>query len=51
MKAKKYWILAIVSLSILIVLRSAQQITCKTDQFARDKKTKGNFTALQKLVL
>ncbi len=51
MKAKKYWILVIVSFSILIVLWPAQQITGETDKSAKDKKTDSNLTALQKSAL
>lgn len=51
MKAKKYWILVIVSFSILIVLWPAQQITGETDQSVKDKETGSNLTALQKLAL
>ena len=38
MKAKKYWILVIVSFSILIVLWPAQQITGETGLSAKEKK-------------
>lgn len=48
MKTKKYWILVIVSFSILIVLLSAQQITGETGLSAKDKKTDSNLTALRK---
>jgi len=48
MKTKKYLILVIVTFSILIVLLSAQQITGKTSQSAKDKKTGSNLTALRK---
>ena len=51
MKAKKCWILAIVSFSILIILWPAQQITGETDLSAKDKETDSNLTALQKLAL
>ena len=49
MKAKKYWILVIVSFSILIVLFPAQQITGETDQSAKDKKNDSNLTYPQQL--
>ncbi len=51
MKAKKYWILVIVSFSILVVLWPAQQITGETNLSAKDKKTDSNLTALQKAAL
>lgn len=51
MKAKKYWILVIVSFSILIVLWPAQQITGETDLSAKDKENDSNLTALYKLAL
>jgi len=40
LKAKKYWILVIVSFSILIVLWPAQQITGETDLSAKEKEAK-----------
>lgn len=49
MKAKKYWILVIVSFSILIVLWPAQQITGETDRSAKDKKNDSNLTYPQQL--
>ncbi len=51
MKTKKYWILVIVSFSILIVLWPAQQITGETDLSAKDKENDSNLTALYKLAL
>jgi len=51
MKAKKYWILVIVSISILVVLWPAQQITGETDLSAKDKENDSNLTALQKSAL
>jgi len=49
MKAKKYWILVIVSFSILIVLWPAQQITGETDLSAKDEGPFSNLMALEKL--
>jgi len=48
MKAKKYWILVIVSFSILIVLWPAQQITGETDLSAKAKENDSILTALYK---
>ena len=51
MKMKKYLILVIVSLSILIVLWLGRLITGETGLSAKEKKNDSNLTALQKLAL
>ena len=51
MKMKKYWILAIVSFSILIVLWPGRRITGETDLSAKEKENISNLTAHEKLAL
>lgn len=51
MKAKKYWILVIVSLSILIVVWPAQRITGETGLSAKEKENGRNLTAVQELAM
>lgn len=51
MKAKKYWILVIVSFSVLVVLWPAQQITGETDLSAKDKENDSTLTNSEKTAL